>query len=352
MSSEKSVNINIDAASAFKAVLVVLLFVALYILKDLVLVILTAVVLASAVEPATRWFAKYKIPRLPSVVIVYILVGTVLFGTFYLIIPPLLSETSGFLSTAPEYLSSLDVTGSINKLFDSQDTISGLSETLSAKDIISGLRSYLLKIPGGVFGTVSAVFGGVLSFALIIIFSFYLAVQEKGIDDFLKVITPNKHQKYTLDLWRRSQEKIGKWMQGQLILMVIIGVLVYLSLTILGIKHAFLFAVLAALFELIPLFGPILASIPAIVVGFTSGGLTLALIVAAIYAIIQQFENHLIYPLVVNKVVGVPALLVIIALIVGAQLAGFLGIILSVPIAAVLMELGKDMKKRGEVANL
>jgi predicted PurR-regulated permease PerM len=309
---------------------------------------LTAVVLASSVEPATKWFSKYKIPRLPSVIMVYLLVAVILFGTFYLLIPPLLSETSGFLSTAPEYLSSLDVTESVTKLFDSRETIDGLAETLSAQDLISGLRSYILKIPGGVFGAVSNVFGGVLSFVLIIIFSFYLAVQETGIDDFLKIITPRGHEKYVLNLWRRSQDKIGKWMQGQLLLMLIIGVLVYLSLSILGVKHAFLFAVLAALFELIPLFGPILASIPAIVVGFTSGGFGLAIVVAGVYVVIQQFENHLIYPLVVNKVVGVPALLVILSLIIGAQLAGFLGIILSVPIAAAIMELTKDIKERNK----
>ena len=134
-------------------------------------------------------------------------------------------------------------------------------------------------------------------------------------------------------------------MQGQLILGVIIGVLVYLGLTILGVKYALLLAVLAALFELIPLFGPILSAIPAVLIALTSGGLTLALFVVGLYLIIQQFENHLIYPLVVTKVVGVPPLLVILALIIGAQLAGFLGVILAVPAATVVQELVKDIQK-------
>jgi len=342
----KNITVNIDAYSAFKAVLVVLLFYSLFLLRDLILVLITAVVLASAVEPATRWFAKYKIPRLPAVVLVYVLTATILFSTVWLILPPLLAETAGFLSTAPDYLGALDITGVMSSLLGSQETITGLYESFSATDIISGLQSYLVRVPGGVLGTVSAVFGGALSFALIIIFSFYFAVQKDGIENMLRVVTPLRHRDYAVDLWKRAQKKIGRWMQGQLLLMLIIGVLVYLGLTILGIKHAFLFAVLAALFELIPLFGPILASIPAIVAGFASGGLPLALIVAGIYIIIQQFENHLIYPLVVNKVVGVPALLVIISLIIGAQLAGFLGIILSVPIAAAVMEFVSDIKKR------
>ena len=112
-----------------------------------------------------------------------------------------------------------------------------------------------------------------------------------------------------------------------------------------GVEYALALAVLAGLFELIPLFGPILAAIPAIALAFLADGPTTALIVLAFYIVIQQFENQLIYPLVVKKVVGVPAIIVIVALIAGGTLAGFFGMLLSVPIAAILMELFTDMQK-------
>jgi predicted PurR-regulated permease PerM len=102
---------------------------------------------------------------------------------------------------------------------------------------------------------------------------------------------------------------------------------------------------MAASLEIIPLFGPILAAIPAIAVAFGVGGWTLAFMVVGLYIIIQQFENHLLYPLVVNKVVGVPAIIVILALIVGAELAGLLGALLSVPLSAILMEFVHDAKR-------
>jgi len=121
---------------------------------------------------------------------------------------------------------------------------------------------------------------------------------------------------------------------------------VYLGLTVLGVKYALVLAVLAAIFELIPVFGPILSSVPAVVVGFVDGGVGLGLLVIALYIIIQQFENHLIYPLVVTKVVGVPPLLVILALLIGWKLVGFLGIILSIPFAAALQEVASDLEKR------
>jgi predicted PurR-regulated permease PerM len=161
----------------------------------------------------------------------------------------------------------------------------------------------------------------------------------------LQVVTPLRHQKYVLSLWKRSQIKIGLWMQGQLLLGLIVGVLTYLGLVILGVPYALFLAPLIALFELIPVFGPILAAIPAVIVAFGTGGVSLGFLTVGLYLIVQQFESHLIYPLVVRKVVGVPPLLVIIGLIVGAKVAGFLGIILSVPIAGALKEYIDDVNK-------
>jgi predicted PurR-regulated permease PerM len=184
------------------------------------------------------------------------------------------------------------------------------------------------------------------SFILIIVISFYLAVQDDGVANFLRIITPVKHERYIIDLWKRSQRKIGLWMQGQLVLGLIIGVLTYLGLSILGVQNALLLAVIAAMFELIPVFGPILAAVPAVAFGLIEGGVALGLLVVGLYAIIQQFESQLIHPLVVKKIIGIPALIAILALIVGAQLAGFLGILLSVPLAAVMMEYLGDVEKR------
>jgi predicted PurR-regulated permease PerM len=170
-------------------------------------------------------------------------------------------------------------------------------------------------------------------------------VQEDGIGKFLKVITPWQKEKYILHLWDRSKNKIGLWMQGQILLAAIIAVLVYLGLLLIGLPHALLLAVAAGCFEIIPLFGPILAAIPAILVGFGAAGMPEALIVAGLFLIVQQFENQLIYPLVVKKVVGVPPMVSIIALLIGGSLAGFLGILISVPLAAILMEFISDLEK-------
>ena len=345
-SGGRDITINISTGTIVKIILFVLLIGLLFFLRDLVLIVLTAIVIASAIEPATKWFMKYKVPRVAGVLLVYIIVSVLLFGIFYLFIPPLLEEASGLFAILPQYL---------NTLVDSNPLTDGVSKTseavvegvraFSPQDLINDLRSAISNVSEGFVRTVSAVFGGILSLILIIVFSFYFAVQERGIEDFLRVITPVKQQAYVVDLWRRTQRKIGLWMQGQLVLALIIGVLTYLGLTVFGVPYALLLALLAAMFEIIPIFGPILAAIPAVAVALVDGGASLGFLVVGLYLIIQQFENHLIYPLVVKKVVGVSPLLVILALLIGIKVAGFLGVILSVPVAAALQEFVSDVQK-------
>ena len=134
-------------------------------------------------------------------------------------------------------------------------------------------------------------------------------------------------------------------MQGQIVLAIIVAMLLFLGLTLLRVENALLLAVLAGLFEIIPLFGPILAAIPAVTLALITNGMSSALLVIGLYIIIQQFENQLIYPLVVRKIVGVPPLISILALIIGGKLAGFVGLVISVPLATMLMEYLSDIEK-------
>ncbi len=339
-------SISITFGTIIKTVLLLVAVWLLYYLRGFVLVVITAIVIASAIEPGVTALIRRKLPRLLSVIAIYLSLFAVFFLIFYFFLPTILEELTAFLSALPTYLDAFTRAGA----FDGYSRFLGAvtPSTVSGVDIIQSVRD-ALNVNGvfsSAFETASNVFGGVFYFILIIVFSFYFAVLETGVDDFLRIVSPVKYQKYILDLWRRSQHKIGLWMQGQLILAVIIGVLVFLGLTILGVKHALLLAILAAVFEIIPVFGPILAAVPAVIIGFVDGGASLGFLTVALYVIVQQFENHLIYPLVVTRVVGVPPLLVILALIVGAKLAGFLGILLSVPAAGAIQEFVKDIESR------
>jgi predicted PurR-regulated permease PerM len=337
--------ITITAGTIFKAILIVVLFYVLWYLRDIVLVVLAAVVIASAIEPLTQWCIRRKVPRIIAAVGIYIIFGLALAAILIFFIPQLLSE-------AATYLVSLPATVNVSDLWQPfQTVISGTSTagTISLHDFAGNIQNYISGTTDSAFRTATFIFGGAFSFLLIIILSFYLSVQEDGVVNFLRIITPVKKHEYVVGLWSRSRRKIGLWLQGQLLLCLIIGVLVYLGLLILHIPHPLVLAVLAGIFELIPVFGPIMSSIPAILTGFASGGVTEVLFVICLYIIIYQFESNLIYPLVVRKIVGISPILVILALVIGAKLAGVLGAILAVPLAAAFMEFVGDIEKRKHI---
>lgn len=337
--------IIITTGTILRTVIVLALCYILYLLRDIALVVLTSIVIASAVEPITQWFMRYKIKRLPAVVIIYVVALSSLAGIVYAFVPPLLDDVAGFATTLPSYIESVAVWNPSTANTGLVPAVQGISQTFSIGDAVSDFRDAVSSVSSGFLQTASAIFGGVVSFILIVVLSFYLSVLDDGVGVFLRIVTPIRSEEYISDLWHRARMKIGQWMQGQLVLALIIAVLTYLGLTIIGVPYAFLLAILAGMMELIPIFGPIIAAIPALAVSYSAGGTTLTVIVAGFYLIIQQFENHLIYPLVVRKVVGVPPLLVILALLVGFKLAGFLGVILSVPLAAVLREYIDDIER-------
>ena len=366
----KTININITAGTIFKAISLILLIWFLYFTKDVVLVVLVAVVIASGMEPLVLWFNKHKINRLIASIISYLGIVGIFTGLMFFFVPAVLDEAASFLTELPKYLETTTLWNPLNvnteNISNSQKVVQTLSDGVNNPsqlvsdatsqikvsgtnfglgDLVRSIQNISSNLSDGFIKIVSAIFGGLLSFILIIVLSFYFLVQEDGVANFLRLITPIQQENYVIGLWKRSQRKIGQWMQGQILLGVIVAVLLYLGLMILGIKNALLLAVIAGIMEIIPMFGPILSAIPAIMMAFVGGGFTSAVLVMGLCTIVQQFENHLIYPLVVKKVVGVSPVVVILALIVGFNLAGFLGIILAVPMVAALMELVDDMEK-------
>ena len=337
---------EITIGSWARGVVVVAIAYALYLVSEFILVVIASVVIASAIEPAVVWAKKRSIPRLPVVLLVYIISALLLAGLFYFLLLPLVGEISNFIRTLTIYSNSVTSGGILSEMFRTQNLFGGFDTPFLIKELSSQLNSLTGFLSQGIFSSISSIFGGVLNFVLILVLSFYLVAQEDGISKFLKIITPIKHEQYVIGLWRRSQNKIGLWMQGQLLSSVLLMVLVYIALLVIGVPHALLLAVLAGIFELIPLFGATLAAIPTLFIAYTWGGMNVTLIVAGLYIVIQQLESHLIYPLVQRKMVGISPMISIIALVIGGTLAGFLGVLISVPVAAAVMEFVSDLEER------
>ena len=336
--------IRIAPGTIFTALLILAGAYVLWLLRDLFLLVLTAIVIASAIEPAIAFFIRYRVPRFLAALLVYISVFGSVFALLFFFFPPILADAAGFIAALPQFLETFTLPSSLSGFAEAASFIGGGEE--SALGSLLELQNLFTTSSSAAVSLLVAFFGGVFSLLLVIVLSFYFALQDTGVDDFLRLVLPAKHEEYAVDLWKRAQKKIGLWMQGQVLLSVIVGILVYLGLLMIGVPYALLLSVFTAITEIIPVFGSVLSGVLAVVVAYAYGGFPVALIVVGLYVVVNQFESNLIYPLIVKKVVGIPPLLVIVALIAGYTLAGFLGVLLSVPVAAVLLEFLYDLDKR------
>ncbi len=342
---KENVNVTIASTTIIKCLVWVAVFAGLLYVSEFVVALLVAVVLASAVEMPVRVMTKWGLPRGISVTIIFLLLISIIALVSIIFIPPLADDIAHFVKVLPQVLDSVRIFGRDLGFKDFSIAIQNLSRDISGGQILTILKTALFG-SSGFFATTSVFIGGVINFVLTFVLAFYLALEERGVHKFLRLIVPKSYEAYVEDLWIRAQKKIGLWMQGQLLLSLFVALLVYIPMLILNIPYASLLAILAFIGELIPMVGLTLAMVPAFFLAWTHGGSSLLTIVAIIYIVISQLESHVLYPRVMSRMVGVPSVIVIIALVIGAKLAGIWGVLLSVPFASIFMELANDLEKR------
>jgi len=343
MPEHDHIHVEINTGTIIRTVLVILFFVFLYILKDVFIIFLFAIIIASAISPFANWLESRGLPRLLGVLLLFLTVLGLVAFLLSLIVPFVSQEVNQLLTALPETLSKLS--SSLEKAQEGAPQY--LDFVSEIQNILETFSTYLQQSAQSVIGLVVSIFGGVASFIAILIISFYLSVTKNGIENFLGSVVPEKYEQYAIGLWKRSEVKMGRWLQGQLLLGLVMGLVVYVGLSLMGVKYALIFALLAAVLEIVPIVGPVLAAIPAVFLAFLQGP-SLGLWVVLFYVLAQQLENHLLVPVVLGKMIGLNPVVVIIALLVGYQLAGIPGMILSVPVATVIVEMLDDFAKHKE----
>lgn len=340
-------HISITTGTMIRAALVGLGVFLFWFLRDFVLTILTSLVIASFVESAVPAFTRFKINRVFGIVVLYVVSILLLAGLFYLFAPILITEIYNFSGFISSYIPGIDFLNYFhNENFSgAKDIVANLSKNFSLVSLLASSKAFIANLSGGFFQTLSVAFGGIFNVALIVIISFYLSIQEKAMENFLRIILPLKYEDYAVDLWNRSSRKIALWIKGQILLGFLVAVLIYLVLSLLGIQYALLLAIIAGVMVIVP-YGTLIALVPAISFSYLSGGVSSALMVTGVYTIIHQFEVFLFTPLIIKKVVGLSPFVVILAAVVGFELGGFWGLVLAIPTAVFIVELLNDLEKR------
>ncbi len=294
----------------------------LYQILDLMLLLFVAVILTSALAPVVHQLTKLKIPKGLAILLIYVVIlgslGLVLTVSF----TPLIEQTATLATTLPEVFSNLLRIGNVDQ---------------------SIIQRELGNISGDLFTVTKSIFDHIITLVFLLVLTFYLLLERESLEKRASSLFVGQSSRIE-KLLEEVEEKLGSWLRGQLVLSILIAVLSYIGLLLLQIPYALPLAIFAGFLEVVPVIGPIISAIPAILIGLTIAPV-LAAGVAAMYFIIQQLESHIIVPQVMNKAVGLNPLVVILAIAVGGRLLGIGGALLAVPITVVVQVIVIDILK-------
>ena len=327
----KSQVIEISPKTIFITIAILFgLFVAWQI-KGILLSLVIAYILMSGFAPLVDWFEKEGVNKTVAVLATFILIISVLGLLIFAVIPPLIVQTRELILSLPQYIDNLD---------RFVQTKNGLPN-ITIDDITQFLTQRIDKALTNVLSVILNVFTGFLTFITVAVFSFYLLLERDKIKQNLFIFFPHLSKERVYRLGHKIEEKLGAWLRGQVTLMLLVGAATWLGLTILGIKYALPLAVVAGILEIVPIIGPIISAVPAIIIAFVQNPV-LVIAVIILYLVVQQVENYLLVPKVMERAVGLSPLIIIFALLVGGSLLGIIGALLAVPVTAIIQVILED----------
>lgn len=342
-------------ASVARATLVVIGLVLLawflFSIKQILVLLFVSLFLAAALDGIVDSLESKKIPRAVSILSIYVVFILVMVLFISTLIPLVASQTLELARRVGELITNLIQGEQIKNLPYAEkireilgDFVSTVDQQVLISNLQKGLEqigTQLQSIAGNTFAAIKVIFNGALNALLVMVLTFFMIVDEKGIDSFLLSLFPSRHAHYIIAKSEAVKRKVGYWLRGQLKLMLTIAILTYIVLTLLGVEYALTLALIAGITELLPVIGPIIAMIPALLIGLNES-LMFAFWIFVAYIVIQQLEGNLLVPLVMNKAVGLSPLTIVVAMLIGYQFMGIIGIIISVPLATALSIFIKD----------
>jgi predicted PurR-regulated permease PerM len=328
--------------------LAVILLWAAYLVRDVLLLLYISGLFAIGFSPIVRLIERQQLlpigsqrfPRWLAILVLYLAI----LGAFALVIalvaPPLVDQAQQLWSAKDEMFDKAQ------QYLISKGLLREHLTLQQAVEIAPGARGSE-AIGRTVFSAVVGVAGGIVGLLTILILTFYLLVEAGTLRSLLLQLFPPRRRARVDAATRDITTKVSAWLSGQLLLGAIIGTTSAIGLWLLGIPFFYVLALISGIGELIPIVGPVLAAIPAVAVAATVS-LKKVLLVVVFFVVQQQIENHVLVPKVMSRQVGVSAVTVITALLIGGKLLGIPGAILAVPTAAILQVLVTEWMKSRE----
>ncbi len=330
--------LDISWGTILKISFALLVFYVIYLVRDILVWFIFALIISVLFNPMINFLRRLRIPRVLAVIFVYVAIFGILGLIIYWLAPMFISEIQQFSQLFPQYFEKFapSLKGLGIEAFESMENFTqtiGLMLQKASSDILSALALF---------------FGGIGSTIFILAIALFLSLEEKGVERIIVLISPKKYESYVLSLWGKSQTKVSGWFGARILTCIFVGLAVFVTLYLFNVKYAASLALLAGILDFIPILGPIFAGFVIFIFVALDSWLK-AIFVLIAFVLIQQIEGNILSPILTKKFVGLPPVLVLLSLAIGAKLLGILGAVLAIPLAGILFEFLRDfLKKRKE----
>jgi len=317
-----------------------------YTVRSTLITLYISALFAMGISPLVRMIERQRVipigtrlPRWLAILLIYATIIGAVVGVGMMVVPPLIEQGEELWRNLPQKIAQGQAFLMRIGLLRQPIT---LGEAVQQAPSAGGANAF-----NTIFNTLRNVAGGIFGILTILLLTFYMLVESREMFSFFVRLFPARQRPRVASISQTVTQKVSAWLGGQLVLSLIIGVTSAIGLWAMGVPYFYVLALISAIGEMIPMVGPILAAIPAILVAATvSPGLALG--VAVFFLVQQQVENTILVPKIMGRQVGLNAVTVIVALGIGSQLLGVVGAILSVPTAAIVQVLFEELVARDE----
>lgn len=335
----------------------------IWLLQDKIVLLLLSIFVAVIIDPGVQFLHRLGVPRGLAILLHYFIAIFLLVFLLVSLVPIIAtqvidlagliqSEVNAFLRNPQISLPLISDATNQNLTLLAESTLRNLSINQFAdamqqfgQSLATATQSSLL-LAAHLAGSVVNFFANLV---LILVMAFFVQIEKEKIIEWVKSFLPLRFRPYVTDKSEAIQSKMAQWARGQLVLCLFIGTMVFFALTILRMPYALTLGILAGFTEFIPVIGPLIAAIPAVLIAGTEGGIFWALIVTAVYYVIQWCENNLLVPLIMKRAVGLSPLAILFAMLVGISfpqvIHPILGIILSIPTTTIIAIFIEDWRR-------
>lgn len=337
--------LHVSWETIIKIFIAIFIFYIIYLAREIALWFLFGLAISILLDPAINALRKIRIPKIIAILTVYLSIFGILGLLIYLTAPIFISEFRQFIKYLPGYFEQINP---VLKQF-------GIDTAQNFDDFTNAITSQLQQSSESIFKAIMVFFGGIASTISILTMAFFLSLEDRAVEKVLLIILPPKYEDQIRGIFERVQKKVAGWFGARLLSCLFVGIASYMVFFIFGVKYAFILALISGFLNFIPYIGPWVTSILLIaLIAVSSGSWLTVLYVLVAVTVIQEIENKLLTPILMKKMTDVPPVLVLVSLLLGARIFGFLGMIFAVPVFGIIYELIKEFleRRREEIVQL